>query len=344
MHNHGKASMRKVFWLFDFNVTEKWNDMWQSLWKQDGLELIGLPRSKKRPFWNLIKASNMALRVSKKDDIIFSWFDFQAVVCFVIGKLTFRRRQIVALNVMCKFNNSFKGKIYARLYKWALSSDNFYATVTSREYGKYLNKLLGIHREYVVIHDANEAKYLLKDSDKPQPIPNSVFMGGTSSRDWDFAFEVARALPDVTFNFVMTEDMYSKFKDRCLHNTNVKYAVSLTEFNELAVASTIIMMISTTEAPAGLMLLFLAAANNKFYMTNYTATSCEYITHERGCILPKEIHSWVKAIRYYLNHSDEAETKAALLKKYIAENCTLEQYVKGMKTVCQIIESKSNPQ
>ena len=332
--------MHKVFWLFDFKVTEKWNDMWQSLWKQDNLQPLGLPRSKKKLFLNLIKGSKMALRVSKKDDIIFSWFDFQAVICFIIGKLTFRRRQIVALNVMCKFNNSFKGKLYALLYKWALSSNNFYATVTSKEYGNYLNKMLGINRSYIVIHDANEDKYPLKNKDEITPISNSVFMGGTSSRDWDFAFALAKAMPEVTFNFVMTESMYNKYKGMCLPNTNVKYAIPLNEFNELAVASTIIMMISTTEAPAGLMLLFLAAANNKFYITNYTATSCEYITNERGCILPKIIEEWKKAISYYLSHPNEANSKAKLLNAYIAENCSLEKYVEGMKLVCDCINSK----
>ena len=326
------------YWLFDFNVTEEWNKMWQDLWKSNDLKLIGLARDKKHPIINLIKGAWMALHESKKDDIIFCWFDFQAVMCFLLSKLTFRSRRIVALNVMCKFNNSLKGKLYAWLYKWALSSDNFYATVTSKEYGSYLNNMLGIHREYELIHDANESKYSIKNKENIVMIQNSVFMGGWSSRDWDFAFDLAKLMPDVTFNFVMPASKYKKYEDKILTNINIRVSIPLDEYNALAQASSIVMMISTTEAPAGLMLLFLAAANCKFYMTNYTATSCEYITDDRGCILPKRLDLWVEKIRYFLRNSKEANEKAQKLHDYIESECSLQKYVEGMKRLCSKIE------
>lgn len=332
--------MRMKYWLFDFRITESWNELWQSKWGGGGqdLRLIGLDRSKRRMI-NWIKGSWMALSVSKKNDIIFSWFDFQAVICFVLSKLTLRKRQIVAINVMCKFNNSIKGKMYKLLYKWALSSNNFYATVTSKEYGNYLNKMLGVNREYELIHDANLDKYPVKNKDQITLIPNSVFMGGTSSRDWDFAFDLAAKLPEVTFNYVMTSSMYDKYKNRILKNTNVLHSIPLEEFNSLAFASSIIIMPANTEAPAGLMLMFLAAANNKFYITNYTATSCEYITDERGCILPKDVDIWAERIRYFLAHPEEATDKANNLRIYIEEECSLDKFVDGMKRVCQKIEN-----
>ena len=303
------------------------------------INLIGLDRSDK-PIINWIRGSYMALNVSKKNDIIFCWFDFQAVICFVLSKLTLRKRHIVAINVMCKCNNSLKGKIYKFLYRWALSSKNFYATVTSKQYGNYLNTMLGVKREYALIHDAYLDKYLIKDKERIKLIPNSVFMGGTSSRDWNFAFELAAKLKEVTFNFVMTRSMWNKYRERILSNTNVLHSIPLEAYNSLAYASSIIIMPTNTEAPAGLMLMFLAAANSKFYITNYSATNCEYITNERGCILPKDVETWAEQIRYYLKHPDEANIKAENLHKFIAEECSLEKFVYGMKNICCKIELK----
>lgn len=325
------------YWLFDFEITEKWKQLWMDLWGASDLHLIGLARSKKRII-NLIRGALFALHKSKKDDIIFCWFDFQAILCFFFGKLTFRRRKIVALNIMCKFNNSLKGKIYAKLYKLALSSKNFYGTVTSKEYGKYINLKLKVKRDFVVIHDANESKYLLKPEDRIPSIPKSIFMGGTSSRDWDFAFDLAKAMPDITFNFVMTDIMYKRYEGRILKNTKVESSIPLKEFNAIACASSIIIMPTTTEAPAGLMLLYLAAANYKFYITNYTATSCEYINNDRGCILPKRLDVWVESIRYFLGNSEEAQRRAHNLHNFIEQECSLEKYVNGMKIICDKIE------
>lgn len=329
--------MRNIFWLFDFKITDRWNRLWQDEWG-GGIKLIGLDRSKRRII-NWMKGAWMALRVSEKNDIIFSWFDFQAVICFVFSKLTLQKRQIVAINVMCKFNDSLKGRVYKLLYKLALSSKDFHATVTSKKYGNYLNKMLGVNREYELIHDANLDKYQIKNKERINLIHNSVFMGGTSSRDWDFAFDLAANMQDVIFNFVMTDAMFEKYKKRILNNTNVFHSIPLEEFNSLAVASSIIIMPSNTEAPAGLMLMFLAAANSKFYITNYTATSCEYITNERGCILPKDVDIWTKSIRYFLSHPNEANIKAENLRKYIEEECSIKQFVSGMKRICDKIEN-----
>lgn len=320
------------YWLFDFELTEDWVRFWTDLWGEGDLKMMGLPRSRFRPV-NWIRGSRMALRESGRDDIIFCWFDFQAIVCRLIAGLTFRRRYIVALNVMCKFHSSLRGRVYQRLYKAALSSPRFHATVTSREYGAYLNRMLGLDIEYELIHDAFLDKYTVAAEDRIEPIPNSVFMGGGSSRDWDFAFRLAEEMPDVTFLFVMPEDRYHRYKTGIRPNIILKYDIPTKEFARLTCAASMEIMPVDTEAPAGLQTMYFAAANDVFYMTTRTAASSEYVTNDRGCILPKDVTAWTENIRYYLAHGDEALEKARRLHRFIETECSCEAFAAGMKRV-----------
>ena len=63
------------------------------------------------------------------------------------------KRNVVCLNLLLKQKNTLKNKLASWIYKQALLADNFHATVTSREYGKWLNKSLGINVEYTLLHD-----------------------------------------------------------------------------------------------------------------------------------------------------------------------------------------------
>lgn len=321
------------YWLFDFKLDDDLHDFWMKKLGRDDFTLIGTERTKNR-FGYWIKGAKHILDISKQEDIIFCWFDFQAVVCFVLSKILLRKRYIVAQNVMLKFNKTLKGRIYALLYKWALSSEHFYATVQSREYGELINNNLKININFELIHDPNLEKYYIKNREDIKAISNSVFMGGTSSRDWKFAFEIAKRMPDVKFNFVMTKKMYIKYYDYIIDNTKVFYDIPKEQFNSLAYVSSIIIMPTNTDAPAGLMLMYLAAANNKLYITNYSATSSEYINNDRGCIIPKDIDLWIREIRYYLDYPNEAEKKAENLREFIESECTPEQFVAGMNRIC----------
>lgn len=334
------------YWLFDSEISDTWKDFWLEKWGQDCDDIIIVKGD--CPGGSLmgwIKGAHDILHRSKKGDIIFCWFDFQGICCFLLSKLTFRRRHIVSLNVMLKLHRSFKGIIYAFLYKIAFSSRDFYASVTSAEYGNYLNKVFHINRKFPVIHDcwshkSYKNRYQIKDTDLPSVESNSVFMGGQSSRDWDFAFEVAEAMPDVRFNFVMPDGLYEKYRNRLQSNINLRHGISSKEFYELMYVSSIVMMPIATEAPAGLIVMFYAAVDGKLYITNRTATSCEYITEERGCILPLDIKIWAREIRYYLSHMEEATEKAHRLRLWLETECSGEKYVEGMKKICTEIEKE----
>ena len=88
------------------------------------------------------------LRRSSRDDVIICWYDAQAVATWWLCRLFFLRREVICLNLLLKQKDTFKNKVASWLYKHALLSDNFCATVTSREYGYWLNEKLGIEKRY----------------------------------------------------------------------------------------------------------------------------------------------------------------------------------------------------
>ena len=81
---------------------------------------------------NLIGAWR-AVKASKKRDTIIAWYDFQGILAWWICLLTFRDRNIVALNIRLKDKTTFVNKRAAFLYKYAVRSSKVKATVSSRE-------------------------------------------------------------------------------------------------------------------------------------------------------------------------------------------------------------------
>ncbi|MGX8714022.1 MAG: glycosyltransferase, partial [bacterium] len=82
------------------------------------------------------------LRKSRRGDTIICWYDAQAVLCWWLCRLLWKKRNIVCINLLLKQKPTFKNRVATLLYKKALTSRNFKATVTSRPYGDWLNRQL----------------------------------------------------------------------------------------------------------------------------------------------------------------------------------------------------------
>lgn len=343
-----------VYWIFDFDQVD--TKRWQSVWRYK-MPLIVLgtkkPRERKRYgncfdhisrfyyrflqlfYW--IQGAVKAIMISKEDDVVFFWFDFQAIICFLISRITFRKRNIVALNVMLKFNESIKGRLYKAVYKQALKSKRFHCSVTSKNYGKYLNEKMGINRDYEVIHDYIAKENYVVSHEFEEYEQNTVFMGGTSSRDWAFAIELANSIPEVSFNFVMSEADYWKYHSIVGGNVVLRTKIPSKEFFKLLVCSDIVINILNTEAPAGLIILHAAAENHKFIMVNRNATNEEYVSDDRGAILSKDLNLWKEKILYYLSNKNEAKIKAEMMYDWMHQACSDQQFVSGMERICERI-------
>lgn len=276
-----------------------------------------------------IKGALLSVKISSKHDTIICWYDFQAILCFWICRFLFLKRRIIALNILLKDKKTFRNKFVSFLYKKALLSENFKASVTSETYGSWLNEKLGIKVEYSLIHDVYHDlyEYQSKTLDKR----NTVFCGGRNGRDWYFMIEVARAMPHVVFYMIMPKEVYMRYKHLFLSNMNVKYDVVYEEFMKTLCACSLVCLPLDTEAPAGLIVMFQAVANDKMVITTDTMTTKEYIGADRGVLLPNDIQQWSNAIEYYLKEDGERKCKYRNMKCFLKNECSENKFIDGIK-------------
>lgn len=237
---------------------------------------------------------------------------------------------VYCINLMLKDKPTTKNRIVSWLYKKALLSQDFRASVTSVEYGKWLNKKLDVDCKYDLIHDIYRDYYEQK---KIETEPNTVFCGGSNGRDWQFIFDVAKGLPDIKFNVVMNRNVYESNNYVIPSNVNVFCDITYQGFLEKLCSSKMVCLPLNTEAPAGLIVMFQAAANEKLVITTKTVTSCEYVTEERGEALTKNIAMWQKQIKYYMEHEREAVQKAKNFKVFLKKECTEEIFAKQVNEI-----------
>ena len=209
---------------------------------------------------------------TKQDDIIVCWYDFMGVICWWLCKIQRKKRNIIALNLLLKNKSTIKNKIAKYLYKKALNAENFHATVTSKEYGYWINTVLGIESDYTLLRDVYHDN-VWEVEDSVDLIPNSVFCGGRNGRDWGMFFKLAEKMPDIHFNCVLSKEEYEIHKMSFRNNVNAKYEVPEEEFMRFMCQSDMVVMPLDTEAPAGLTVLLQAAANNILNITSDTVTT-----------------------------------------------------------------------
>ena len=149
----------------------------------------------------MLSVCSATVKRTKAGDTIVCWYDFMGVLCWWLSKLTNKRIKVVAINILLKDKSTMKNKIAKYLYKKALCSNSFAATVTTVEYGRYINKILNTKVDFTLLYDVYHRNYTLNKQVETKA--NTVFCGGRNGRDWKLLFEVAKRLPKVTFNCVM---------------------------------------------------------------------------------------------------------------------------------------------
>lgn len=313
-----------IYMLFD-NPADKNNVAFLEDYKAVSVNYV-YPDKKCNTFKDMLNLSNKTVKHSAKGDTIICWYDFMAVICWWLCKIQFKKRRIIALNILLKNKNSLKNRVAKALYKPVLKSNNVSATVTSVNYGKNLNKILKIQKEYTLLHDLYYNEYNINY--KGKVTPNTVFCGGRNGRDWDLLIKIANSMPNVTFNCVMPKDKFEYYKENFSCNMVVKYDISEAEFPELMCSSQLVVIPLDTEAPAGLIVFYQAAANGKMSITSNTVTTQEYFTNNQGVLCSGDIKDWKDKIYYYLNHSDKADSCAKNFRIFLENECSKEKYAK----------------
>ena len=161
-------------------------------------------------------------------------------------------------------------------------------------------------------------------------MPNSVFCGGRNGRDWEFLIRIAQAMPEITFNCVMPRDRFEEYKDNFGKNMVVKSDIPEQEFLEFMCQSQLVVTPLDTEAPAGLIAFYPAAANGKMAITSDTVTTQEYFADGRGALCRRDIEDWKNTIQYFLKHREEADSSAEKFKRFLENECSEEKYAKTL--------------
>lgn len=315
-----------VYMLFD-NPVDKQNMTFLGEYETASIQQV-YPEKKCNSTKEMLQACKEMIKRSADGDTIICWYDFMAVLCWWLCKVQFKKRKIIAVNILLKDKNTAKNKLAKMLYKPVLKSKDVQATVTSRKYGEHLNEMLGIQKKYVLLHDIYHGGYSINY--KGDVIPNTVFCGGRNGRDWDFLIEIAKAMPEVTFNCVMPKDKWEQHKDSFSDNMVVKSDISEKEFLEFVCQSQLVVMPLDTEAPAGLIAFYQATANGKMSITSDTVTTQEYFAEGRGALCRENVEDWKNEIQYYLQHPADVDACAVKFKNYLESECSEEKYAKTL--------------
>lgn len=319
---------REIILLFDSPIS---NDhfLCRAL-KREGLSVrkVDSP-GRYPPILNWAIGCMKAIFRAKASDTIVCWYDFQAVLCYWTGRFLFRKRNIVAINILLKDKKTLRNKIVTWFYKKALASGHMAASVTARAYGDSLNERFRTNNRFFLVRDVYSPT-IYKESDF-RFCGNSVFCGGRNGRDWNVVIETALRMPDVVFHIVMPENIQKKFRCESISNIKVYSHLSLGEFNRLLNNSSIVMLPVDTAAPAGLIVLFTAAANRKLVITTSTPVTREYIDENTGVLIDdNDIGAYVSAISYHLKHTDEIRKKGDNLLNDLQQTCSEKEYAENI--------------
>lgn len=307
-------------------------------------ELSSIPLNVVRPSRNY-KKKQLAwvdgcfkvIKETSKGDTIICTLDIQAIICSWICTLFFIKRKIVCVNILLKDKDTIKNRVVSFLYKKAITRNNLIASVTSSEYGHWLNGKLRTNVKFFLQHDVFHPYYEKQHQQKPG---KSIFCGGRNGRDWNFMLKVARSLPDVRFNLVVSKGVEKSFQEPIPSNAKIYSDVNYDRFYQLMCESLMVCLPLDTDAPAGLLVLFHAAANKKMVITTDTVVTREYIGENRGVILPNHIQQWSESILFYMNNHTIQEKRANHLLSFLKMNCSERQYIMGIEQMVNEINKQ----
>lgn len=242
-----------------------------------GSILLNSPTSSRKPITWLAGAWH-AVNRTKKSDLLICYLDIQGILCWWLSHLTLRKRKIVAINLLLKDKPTIKNRIATWIYRRALSSPDFHATVTSKEYGTWLNKKFKRDFNYYHLPDLYVYENLSEACAAYGTSPNTVFCGGRNGRDWHTMLEIARNMPDTTFTIVFPDHILNSLNQRIPQNVRALHDIPYESFIQEMAAARIVCLPLDTEAPAGLIVIFQAAALGKPVITSDTVTTRAYLS------------------------------------------------------------------
>ncbi len=222
-------------------------------------------------------------------------------------------------------------------------ASNFQATVTSEEYGEWLNRQLNTNVRFTLLRDVYHDYYATPQF-KESKSQNIVFCGGASGRDWELMLQIIKRLPDVRFYMVMPDREYKPFMQRHAddipQNVKISYNIPYREFMYRLCQSSLVVLPLAINAPAGLTVMFQAAGNSKMVITSDLAAMRDYFKPYQLCGTDPD--EWSERITYYLQHPDERTAEAQRFHDFVTTKCTEQVYADTVKRLTTAVVNRFN--
>jgi len=284
-----------------------------------------------------INVSLKGLLRSRKGDILICFLDVMGLYLFLISRLLFKKREIVAVNIMFNEGQDFLTSVKKILFRAMLKNRHVYPTVTSSELPVTYRRIFGMPgKKFFTVNDCygNLGKTGFSPSDG-----NYVFSGGINGRDWKTLVTAAGLLPDI--RFIMVGPRRDSLGSNIPSNIEYYYNLPYNEFRRLMLASGIIALPLNTEAPAGLIVLFTAGLMHKPVVSTNNITMREYITSgESGYLVGMGDHKTL-ALRIRELHSDQELRKriGEKLFRKVVESGSPEEYIDKLISIVKEVDS-----
>lgn len=297
-----------------------------------GAVLINSPASSRKPITWLIGAWR-AVQATNKSDLLFCYLDIQGIICWWISHLTLRKRNIIAINLLLKDKPTIKNRITTWIYRRALSSPHLHATVTSPAYGEWLNRKFNRNFSYYHLPDIYVYDDLTSLRIKSETSINTVFCGGRNGRDWHTMLEIACQMPDTAFTIVFPGQIWKSLNGKIPGNVRALHDIPYDNFIHEMASAQIVCLPLDTEAPAGLIVMFQAAALSKPIVTSNTVTTRSYITSDMTnatLVDGANTAKWISAIREMMNRS-QSDINKTPLSENLSRRCNRNAYIRHLE-------------
>ena len=223
---------------------------------------------------------------------------------------------------MVNNDGSFISIFKKYLFQNFLNNKNNYFTLTS-------NHLKNLYFEYFpncnrnnffILNDTYEDLFDLTKKDSQIINKNSIFCGGRNSRDWNVAFEIAKMNPEFEFIYVVpNKDVVPKEVSK---NISLYENISKNKFNTLISSCSIVILPLKTDAPAGLIVLYLAGLLKKTLIISDSLSVRDYIVDDVNGIVIKnpQIDNFNISIRRLLeDHNCKNKLSKSLYETVISK-------------------------
>lgn len=278
----------------------------------------------------------------KNEDLIVCWLDLIGFYTYIFLFLFGKKNKILVLNLMVNNDGSIISNLKKYLFQNFLNNKNNYFTLTSNHlqnlYFDYFPKCN--RSNFFILNDTYEDLFDLIKKESQKINKNSIFCGGRNSRDWNVAFQIAKMNPKFEFIYVVpSKDVVPKEVSK---NIKLYENITKSKFNTLISSCSIVILPLNTDAPAGLIVLYLAGLLKKALIISDSLSIRDYIVNDENGIVIKnpQIDNFNISIRKLIEDHKHKNKLSKSLFETVVKKGSPERFFLNLLKIINLIQKK----